>query len=278
MLDLMHLAFMQHAVWAAILTSILCGMIGSLIVLNRLTMLTGGVAHAAYGGVGIAMVAGLPVFPVTLLFGVGTAALMTFISRIRGVRSDMVIGVIWAAGMALGILLLDLTPGYNVDLMSYLFGGILSVSREDLWLMTALTIGIAAVVLAFYRTLLAVAFDADFAETRGVAVRLVSYAVVMMAAIAVIMMTRVVGLILVIALVTIPTYIALQVARSLAQMMLISGALALAFTLSGLGVAVYADVTAGASIIAVSVVCFVLFLVVEYSRRRAIFASRTPVP
>ena len=132
MLDALNYEFIQNAIIAGILVSFASGIIGSLIVVNRMVFLAGGIAHTSYGGIGVAVYFGLPIFLGASLFAVAAALLMSYIVLHEKNRIDTFIGLIWAVGMAIGILLIDLTPGYNVDLMSYLFGSILAVSTDDL--------------------------------------------------------------------------------------------------------------------------------------------------
>ncbi len=257
--DLMHMlqfGFMQHAVLAGLLASVACGIVGSLVVVNRLVFLAGGVAHAAYGGVGLAFYLGLPVLPCTVGFSLGASMLMAGVSLRYKEKADTAIGVLWAAGMAFGIILLDLTPGYNVDLMSFLFGSILAVPVQDLWLMAALDGILILVTSYFYPTLLLFSFDREFARARGLAVTLLHCLLVGMTALTVVMIIRVVGLILVIALLTIPPFMAQRRARSLARMMCMAIGWSCVFCLGGLAISYQFDITSGASIIAVASACF----------------------
>ncbi len=256
MFEALSLGFMQNAVAAAVLASVACGIIGALVVVNRVVFLSGGVAHAAYGGVGLAFFLGWPVLPTVLGFTLATSSLMAAATLRRGERADTVIGVTWAAGMALGIILLDLTPGYNVELMSFLFGSILTVPRSELWLMAGLDLAVAGLVALLYRHFLALSFDPEFARTRGLPVTALHFLLLAMIAVSVVMIIRVVGLILVIALLTIPPYLAERKAGSLAGMMLLSMALSLAFCLAGLALSFHFDLSSGASIIAVASVVF----------------------
>ncbi|NLW82476.1 MAG: metal ABC transporter permease, partial [Desulfovibrionales bacterium] len=127
MTEILGLAFMHNAILAGVLASLACGLIGSLVVVNRQVFMAGGVAHTAYGGVGLAFFLGLPVLPCAVGFTVLAALAMAHASFGRTERADALVGIMWAAGMAFGIILMDLTPGYNVDLMSYLFGSLLAV-------------------------------------------------------------------------------------------------------------------------------------------------------
>jgi zinc transport system permease protein len=181
-------------------------------------------------------------------------------------RADTVIGVIWATGMATGIVLMDLTPGYNVDLMSYLFGSILAVPKTDLLQMLIASGVILFLLLYFYRGFLAMSYDEEFARLRGVPVVLLYFLLIGMVAVSVVITIRVVGLILVIALLTIPPFIAEKYARSLGLMMVLSGALSAVFTFSGLWLSYSANLTSGAAIILVAAACFFAVIGIEWLR------------
>ena len=258
MMEILQFDFMQNALLAGLLASLICGIIGTLVVVNRIVFISGGIAHASYGGGGLAFFLGLPVLPVTTAFTVFAGLIMAMVTLHARERADTVIGVIWAAGMALGIILLDVTPGYNVDLMSYLFGSILAVPRTDLWIMGCLAFFVFAVIVAFYRGFLVMSFDEEFARSRGVPVDFLYFLLISMVGLSVVMIIRVVGLILVIALLTIPPFIAERRTRSLGSMMVVSTLLSGFFTVTGLIVSYMADITSGASIIAVASVCFFL--------------------
>jgi zinc transport system permease protein len=179
-------------------------------------------------------------------------------------RADTIIGVIWALGMACGIILLDLTPGYNVDLMSYLFGSILTVPGSDLWIMLMVGALIAGFAILFYKDLLAISYDEEFARVRGVPIRALYFALIGILAITIVMVIQVVGLILVIALLTIPPFIIEKYAKSLFQMMVGSSLLGAVFTISGLWLSYAFDLTSGASIIMVAGITFFLFFLVDH--------------
>lgn len=263
MIDALHFEFMRNAVLAGVLASVVCGIIGTLVVVNRIVFVSGGIAHAAYGGIGLAAFMGWPFLPTTLAFTVGIGWVMAAVSLRARHRADTVIGVIWALGMATGIILLDLTPGYNVNLMSFLFGSILTVPAEDLRAMAALTLGIAALVGLLYQPLLAMSYDEEFARIRGVPVTPLYFVLIGTLAVAVVMVIQVVGLILVIALLTIPPFIVERHCRSLATMMAASVALGVAFTLAGLWASYVLNLTSGATIILVAGLGFVVARLVE---------------
>ena len=248
--ELLQQNFMQHALLASLLVSVTCGVIGALIVVNRLTFMAGGIAHTAYGGVGLAFFLGAPVLPTAGAFTAGAAMLLGTLTLKKRERTDTLIGVIWAAGMAFGIIMINLTPGYNVGLMSYLFGSILTVPASDLWLMLGIDVVIVSLTLYFYRDILSFSFDPDFARSRGIPVQWLYFMILIMVAEVVVMMIQVVGLILVIALLTLPPYLAERHTKSLAGLMVASGIWSFVFCLGGLWVAYQFDLSSGASIIA----------------------------
>ena len=219
MLDALQFEFFRNALMAGLLASVICGIMGTLVVVNRIVFLSGGIAHAAYGGIGLAFFFGWPYLLGTLGFSLAAAMVMAAVSLKARHRADTIIGVIWALGMALGIILVDLTPGYQVDLMSYLFGSILTVPETDLLIMLALGVLITLLVAVYYQDLLALSYDEEFAQIRGVPVKALYFALIGMLAVTIVMVIQVVGLILVIALLTIPPFIVERYAKSLAQMM-----------------------------------------------------------
>jgi len=262
--EALHYEFMRNALAAGLLLSVACGVIGTLVVVNRMVFISGGVAHAAYGGIGIAFFFGIPPLLGASLFSVLAAVIMGTLSLRHRHRIDTVIGAVWAGGMALGIVLIDLTPGYNVDLMSYLFGSILTVPRGDLLLMAVLDAVVVAVVFLLYRNFLAMSYDEEFASLRGVPVRALYFLLLVLTSLTVVMTIRAVGLILVIALLTIPQFIAERIARSLAVMMAFSCMLGAVFTIAGLWLSYVFNLTSGASIIMVAVAVLFVFLVGTY--------------
>ncbi len=263
MIEALQFEFMRNAVIAGFFASLICGVIGSFVVVNRLVFLAGGIAHAAFGGIGIAFFFGIPYMLGTLGFSMIAAILMTAVVLNNKSRADTFIGILWAVGMATGIILLDMTPGYNVNLMSYLFGSILAVPDSDLWWMLGLSVITLAAGFFFYRDLLAISYDDEFARLRGVPVNLIYFLFIGLVAVSIVIIIRVVGLILVIALLTIPPYIAEKYSRSLAQMMIMSTLLAVLFNISGLWLAYTYDLTSGATIILVAAAAFFFSMIID---------------
>jgi zinc transport system permease protein len=266
MFEALQFEFMQNALLAGLLASVICGVMGTMVVVNRIVFLSGGIAHAAFGGIGLAFYCGWHYLVGTIGFSILAALIMAIITLKAKHRADTIIGVIWAIGMAVGILLLDLTPGYNVDLMSYLFGSILAVPDSDIWIMVGVGAVILAVVIYFYNDYLALSYDEEFAQIRGVKVKTLYILMIVMLALGIVMVIQVVGLILVIALLTIPPYIAEKFSKSLFQMMALSSILSAVFTVGGLWFSYEFNLTSGASIILVAGIGFLLSLGVERLR------------
>jgi zinc transport system permease protein len=256
MFEALQLEFIRNALAAGILVSLVCGVIGTLVVVNRIVFLAGGIAHAAYGGIGLAFFLGWPYVAGTLGVSVVSAGIMAAVTLKARHRVDAMVGVIWAVGMALGVILLDLTPGYNADLMSYLFGSILAVPASDLWQMGAIGVGVVITVTFYYNDFLAMSYDDEFARLRRVPVTFLYCLLLVMIALTVVMIIRVVGLILVIALLTIPPFIAEKFTGSLRAMMVVASLLSCLFTVSGLWLSYLFNLTSGATIILVAAVGF----------------------
>jgi zinc transport system permease protein len=263
MIEALQFEFMQHALAAGLLASLICGIMGTLVVVNRIVLISGGIAHAAYGGIGLAFYFGLPYLLGTIGFSLLAAMVMAVVSMKAKHRTDTIIGVIWALGMAFGIILIDLTPGYNVDLMSYLFGSILTVPTEDLLIMLMVAGGITLMVGYYYKDLLVLSYDEEFAQIRGVPVKRLYFVLIGMLAVTIVLVIQVVGLILVIALLTIPPFIAEKHTKSLVQMMVWSSLLGALFTTTGLWLSYRYNLTSGATIIMVSGVAFLISLLID---------------
>ncbi len=259
-MEILEFEFMQNALAAGLLASIICGIMGTLVVVNRIVFLSGGIAHAAYGGIGIAFYFKLPVMLSTMGFSLVASLLMAAVTLNARHRADTIIGVIWALGMALGIIMVDLSPGYNVDLMSYLFGSILTVPRSDLFIMLTQACVMGFLVIWFYSDLLAVSYDEEFAQVMGLPVKRIYFGFIAMLGLAVVLVIQVVGLIMVIALLTIPAFIVEKYAKSLGTMMIGASVLGSVFTLCGLGLSYRFNLTSGAAIILVAGTAFMASL------------------
>jgi zinc transport system permease protein len=258
MIDALQLEFMQRALMAGVLVSVACGIIGTYVVVNRFVFISGGIAHAAYGGIGLGYF--LRTNPVwgAIVFSMGAALAMGAVQRKTRQRADTIIGMMWAIGMALGIIFVDLSSGYAVDLMSYLFGSILTVPWADLVIMLALDIVVIILVAVLYKELLAISFDETFATAANLRVDAIYLLLFCLVALTVVMLMRVVGLILVIALLTMPAAISGQFTSDLRRMMVMSIILGIVFTTVGLWLSYAFNLTSGATIILTSACAFLL--------------------
>ena len=263
MLEILSYTFMQNAIIAVVLVSIITGIIGSLVVVNKMVFLSGGIAHSAYGGIGIAIFFGLPMLPSTSIFCVFVSILIALASYKKREHLDILIGLTWAVGMSIGIILVDLTPGYQADLMSYLFGSLLAVTADDITYITALLALILGIVFTFYREILAVSYDVEYATIRGVKTRFFYTLILVLSSLSIVVSIKIVGLILVIALLTIPIYIAGFFSKNLFSMMLKSSLLSLFFSMLGLAISYNYDLSSGPSIIIVSSIFALLIFTIK---------------
>ncbi|MBW1723396.1 MAG: metal ABC transporter permease [Deltaproteobacteria bacterium] len=257
--DLESQAFLQYALLTGLLASIACGMIGSYVVTRRITYIAGAIAHSVLGGMGAARyfetVCGWQwLNPIHGAVGAAllSAVIIGMVSLNARQREDTVIGAVWAIGMAVGVLFIFKTPGYNEDLMSYLFGNILMVSVDDLWLIAGLDVFILLVGILFYNPLLAVCFDEEFARIRGIRVEFYYILLLCMTALTVVLLVTVVGIVMVIALLTLPAAIAGHFSKRLWQMMVLSIFFSASFTTLGIMVSYGPDLPSGATIIALA--------------------------
>jgi len=268
--------FLQNAILGGLLASIGCGIVGSYVVVKRIGFMAGGISHTVLGGMGIAFFLGFSPMGGALAAALVAALLIGWVKLHWGEQEDTLIAAVWAVGMAIGILFISQTPGYNINLMSYLFGNILMVTGESLWLMALLDLLVVSAVLLFYRQFMAVSFDEEFARLRGVPVTLFYLLLLCMVAVTVVLLIQVVGLILVIALLTLPAAIAAQYVHNLRRMMLLATLLGMSFTTAGLAISYEPDLPAGATIILLAGVSYLISTLASHAwkRRRA---SRTRV-
>ncbi len=255
--------FMQNALLAGVLVSLVSGIIGTLVVLNRMVGISGGIAHAAYGGVGIASYFGFDPVLGAVLFSLLSSVTMGVAHRKLRERSDTMIGVMWAVGMATGIIFVSLTPGYRANLMSYLFGSILAVSKQDIWWMAGIALATVLFVALFYRQLLAISFDEEFAIVRNLPVTVLSVLLLIMTGLTVVVAMRVVGLIMVIALLTIPSAIASMFFKNMRVIMLVAVGLGIVFISAGLVISFLSNLPAAAVIILLAGLVYFLAFVIK---------------
>jgi zinc transport system permease protein len=251
--SLLQHGFLQYALLAGLLAAIPCGVVGSYVVIRRISYIAGGIAHTVLAGLGVVHYLRV-VHGFTLLSPMAGAVIAALLSALIigwvslrfKQREDTVIGAVWAMGMALGIVFISLTPGYSTDLMSYLFGNILMVTATDLWLIAALDVVVLTVVVLFHKQLLAVCYDSEFATLRGVKVERFYFLLLALTALTVVLLVSVVGIILVIALLTLPAAMANLFAGRLRHMMVLAGVLCALLTTGGLALSYGPDLPSGA--------------------------------
>jgi len=272
---------LQHALTAGILASIACGVIGSYVVVRRMTFMAGGIAHSVLGGLGAALylqkVHGLSwLHPMYGAVAVALAAAFAigYVSLHARSRADTIIGALWAVGVAVGVLFIYQTPGYQTDLMSYLFGNIVLVSTSDLYLLLTLDAVVVVVGLLFYNQFTAVCFDEEFAAMRGLRTRVYYLLLLCLTALTVVLLMSVVGVVMVIALLTLPVAAAARFSRSILQMMVIAALLSSAYTTLGLAVSYKPDLPPGATIIVLAGAAYLAIALVD----RLVRARRQGLP
>lgn len=263
--DLPRFPFLQYALLTGLLVSVACGIIGSYVVTRRITYIAGSIAHTVLGGLGAARYCQTvyhwewfhPLYG-AVLAALVSAVIIGLVSMRARQREDTVIGALWAVGMATGILFIFKTPGYNEDLMSYLFGSILMVSPQDLWMIAGLDILVVIVSVVFYNQFLALCFDEEFARLRGVHVEFYYLLLLCLTALTVVLLVTVVGIVMVIALLTLPAAVAGELTKRLWHMMALATLLTALFTTAGLAVSYGPDLPAGATTIIIAGIAYLL--------------------
>jgi len=250
--------FMQNAVIIGLLASVACGVMGTYVVVKRIVFISGGISHTVLGGMGIAYYYGYNPIHGAVMSALVAAVVIGLVSLRYHQHEDTIIGALWATGMAVGILFIYKTPGYSIDLMSYLFGNILMVKRESVYLLASLDALIIVLVFLFYKRFLAVCFDEEYSQLQGIGVVTTYLLLLCLIALTVVILIQVVGIILVIALLTLPAATARYYARSVVQMMFIASLLGAVFTTSGLIVSYQPNLPAGATIILVAGLAYLL--------------------
>jgi zinc transport system permease protein len=277
MLDALQYGFMQNALIAGLLASVACGVVGTYIVTKRIVFISGGIAHTSFGGIGLGYLMGFNPVLGALLFSLGAAVGMGYISRRTKTAPDTIIGILWAMGMALGVLFIGLAPGYAPDLFGYLFGNILTVPTSDLWLMLALDVVIVGVVIALYKEFLAISFDEEYSAAMGLPVGLLYLIMLCLVALTVVVLLRVVGMILVLALLTIPVALARQFTYDIKKIMLYASLFGMVFTIGGLWLSYNFDLASGATIILLGGVTLLVYTGFNRLRKTIVNNNKTNI-
>jgi zinc transport system permease protein len=268
MLELLQYEFIRNALFAGLLAAIACGIVGVYVVTKKIVFISGGIAHASFGGIGLGYFLGINPVLGAMFFTLVSGLSIGFISRRTKLPEDTAIGILWAMGMAIGIVFIGLTPGYAPDLFSYLFGNILTVPSSDLILMLVLDVAITIIVIALFKELLALSFDEEFGRVVGVPVELLYLLLLCMIAFTVVILLRVVGMILIIALITIPAAIAKQLTHDIRKMMVLAILFGILFTFGGIWLSYILDLASGATIVLFGGVVFFAFYGLSQVRRK----------
>lgn len=246
---LFQYTFIQNAFFCSILISIVCGIVGTIIIEKKLVMLSGGIAHTSFGGIGFGYFIGIEPIIGAFIFAIAAALGIGFISKKSRQSSDVATGIFWSTGMALGILFIAFTPGYPPDMTSYLFGDILTVSKIDLLLTLILDILVLFLTVSFYNYLRAYLFDEEFAAVLKIKTRMIRNLLQVVIALTIVILIRAVGIILILALLTAPPAISKLFTNDLKKIMISSAFISMASCLVGLWISYIFHIASGASIV-----------------------------
>jgi len=263
MLEILGYQFFQNALFVSVLASIAAGIIGTYIVVKRMSMISGSIAHAAFGGLGISYYLGAnPLFG-GIIFSLLSALSIALIKKDAKNRLDTLLSFLWATGMAVGLIFIFLTPGYATDLFTYLFGNILLVSRLDLYMILILDFIIISLVYLMYNPFLAVIFDEEYAETRNMKVTLINMILFSLIALTIVATIRVVGIVLMIAILTIPAATAQLFNKTVKKIMIFSSLITLVASISGLFIAYYLNFATGPIIVLIISIIYLCGILVS---------------
>ncbi|GHT74596.1 zinc ABC transporter permease [Bacteroidia bacterium] len=255
-MELLHYTFFQNALWGSLFTCIACGIIGSYVVARRLVFISGGITHASFGGLGIGFYLGVnPIFS-ALVFSVGSAFGVEWLSKKQGIREDSAIAAMWALGMALGVICIFLTPGYAPNISAYLFGNILTVTTNDIWFSGGFAILTILLFIRFFKPILYTAFDREFAQTQGLKVSLIEHLMMIAIAVCIVSSIRLIGIMLLMSLMTVPQMTANLFTSRFKNIIFLSILFGIIGCFSGLFLSYYLNVPSGAAIIFVQVLLF----------------------
>ncbi|OQY16879.1 MAG: hypothetical protein B6I36_09730 [Desulfobacteraceae bacterium 4572_35.1] len=262
---IMEQSFLQHALLGGLLASIGCGVVGSFVVVRRIGYMAGGIAHAILGGMGLAYFLGKQPMTGALISAIGAAIIISKVSQRHNnngrQQEDTIISALWAVGMSAGILFIAKTPGYNVDLMSYLFGNILMISTHDLNMIALLDTTVILFTVLFFKQLLTICYDSEFAKLRGIKVETFNTLLLCMVAITVVILIQIVGLILVIAMLTLPAATARLWVNTMPAMMFLACIAGAIVSSCGLILSYHYDLPTGATTALLAGLTFLLTIV-----------------
>ncbi|WP_102407330.1 metal ABC transporter permease [Parabacteroides bouchesdurhonensis] len=257
-MELFQYTFFQNALLGSLLTAIVCGIVGTYIVSRRLVFISGGITHASFGGLGLGFYLGMNPIIMAMLFSVLSAFGVEWVSKTQNVREDSAIAGIWSLGMALGVIFIFLTPGYAPNLSAYLFGNILTISTTDILFIGILAVMLIAIFILFFREIMYVAFDNDFAITQRLPVKCIEYAMMFFIAVTIVLSIRLVGIMLLMSLLTLPQITVNLITSDFKK--IIWGSILVGFLgcVAGLILSYFLNIPSGAFIILVLVILFLI--------------------
>lgn len=258
MLQLLDYPFFVSAIAGVVLISISAAVIGTYIITRRLVAISGGVTHACFGGLGLGYFLGLNPVAMAAIFAVGSSLSVEWASSRFRLREDSAIAVIWALGMAIGVLFVFMSPGYVPELNSFLFGNILTISYGDLWSFAIFTVVLCAFFAWKYKQIVACAFDRDFAKVIGLPTRFITYTMTVFVAVCIVLTIRLVGVMLLMSMLSLPIMTAEVFTRRYGVMMAVSVAVSVVCSLSGLFIGTVADVPCSAFIVLINAGVFMV--------------------
>ena len=253
---ILEYSFVQNALLGSLLASIACGLVGTYIVARRLVLISGGITHASFGGIGLGVYFGVNPIPAAMAFAVASACGVQWMSARGRIREDSAIAVFWTFGMSLGIIFSFMTPGFVADLSSYLFGSILAIGPGDLWVLGIVAAAVVATFALLMRTIVCTAFDPVFARSLRLPVPAIEYIMMALTAMTIVATLRLVGIVLAISLLTMPQLTAGIFTYSFPRMATLSILFGMAYCAGGLAVSYWLNVPSGASIIFVSIIIY----------------------
>ena len=267
MIELFQFGFMQRAFAAATITGIVCSVIGVYVVLRGMAFMGAGIAHASFGGVALGFTLGMEPFFTTIVFCILTALGIGLISEKRQVREDTAVGIFFASTMAMGVLLIGFIKGYTIDLFGYIFGNILAVTTFDVWSGFILAVIVLLVVMFFYKEYLFITFDEEMARVTGLPVRTLNFVLLVMMALTVVLSIKIVGIVLVSALIVIPPASAYQLTHNFRTMMILSVIFGVISSWTGLVFSAFFDLPSGATIVLTGTALFFITFIFSPKRR-----------
>lgn len=272
--EIFQYKFLAHAALACLLCGIACGIIGTYVVCRRLVFLSGGITHASFGGIGMAYYFGANPLLGALIFSILSAWGIETFTSCKQIREDSAIGLIWSLGMAIGIIFIYLTPGYAPNLMSFLFGNILSVTSTDIVWMAIVDAVILLIFATMYRPILYVAFDREYARSQNFPTRIISYLMATLVAITIVISIRVVGIVLLISLLTIPAVIGNLISKSFSRILVYGSVIAALSAFAGLYISYKTNIPSGASTIFVLTLTLIAVKTTTFVRNKRSLKSR----